>query len=75
MADDTNSCALLCIWGREDIEFQEHDPMKPIVLYVRNAKISNFGNFSMNSNDESIITINPQNLGNRVEQLKNWYRT
>eukprot|EP00347_Sterkiella_histriomuscorum_P020732 403336688 len=74
VADDTGSCVLLCIWGREDIHFQDIDPRNPSVLYVRNAKISDFGRFSLNSNDESIIEVNPPNLQQKVRELQNWYR-
>ncbi|CDW85719.1 subunit of heterotrimeric replication protein a [Stylonychia lemnae] len=74
VADESNCCALLCIWGRDDIEIQEPDPNNPTVIYVRNAKIASFGNFSLNSNDESVIIINPISLDVKVDQLKVWYR-
>lgn len=59
VVDDSGHSALLCIWGREDLEFQNVSLEDPTVIYIRNAKVSNFGNFSMNSNDESVIEINP----------------
>ena len=59
LTDDTSATIVFCVWGSKDLELPETSKLNPIVISVRNAKASEFGKHSVNSNDESEFIINP----------------
>ena len=60
LMDDSNLSIIFCIWGKEDIYIPQPNSVDPVVIMIKNAKCSDFGKHSLNSNDESEITINPK---------------
>lgn len=59
LTDDTNHSIIFCVWGQKELDLSGFNSNSPQVIAVRNAKASDFGTHSLNSNDESEITINP----------------
>jgi len=59
LADDTNLSIIFCVWGQKELNLSGFNSDSPLVIAVKNAKASDFGTHSLNSNDESEIRINP----------------
>jgi hypothetical protein len=54
IVDESGNSIIFTLWGREDFEIPYANKI-PHVISIRNVKVSNFGQFSLNSNDESEI--------------------
>lgn len=72
LVDDTRHQVLCCIWGRPELKLIE-SKTDPMVLAIRNAKLSTYCGFSINVNEDASIETNPSS--DRSRQLKNWFAT
>ena len=58
MADESGKTITLCIWGEFANKFDLGPDEHPVVA-IKRATLSDFGGKSLNSNEESVILINP----------------
>ena len=53
--DDSNNTILCCVWGRDDFILPPLSLQAPLILYLKNAKVSTYCGFSLNVNEDSTI--------------------
>ncbi|TNV71070.1 hypothetical protein FGO68_gene4760 [Halteria grandinella] len=70
IGDDSKYSVLCCIWGR-DIRLQQINPSFPTVVNLKRVKVSTFGVFSLNANEDCIVEENPDEDG--AHRMRKWY--
>jgi len=68
LCDDNNISICVCFWGdlATTINYDNH----PVVA-IKNAKVSDYGQKSLNSNEDSIVLLEP--MIERTNALRQWY--
>ncbi|TNV73954.1 hypothetical protein FGO68_gene7306 [Halteria grandinella] len=70
IGDDSKYSVLCCIWGR-DIRLQQLNPSFPTVVNLKRVKVSTFGVFSLNANEDCIVEENPDE--DAAHRMRKWY--
>ncbi|TNV82613.1 hypothetical protein FGO68_gene9605 [Halteria grandinella] len=66
--DSSNLTICVCFWGQNHTEFDFNN--YPVVA-IKNAKVSDFAQKSLNANDESVVGFNPDTPQGR--EIRNWF--